>query len=304
MQFCSKEDIKDYIETRKADIKKSVQKNTSMGFDVPTLAIIQVGSNPASNKYVNGKIKDCEEVGMKAVLHKFNEDIEPVDFGTEIIKIMHDEMIHGVIIQKPLPEKLEKYFDKFVKMIPKKKDVDGFRKDTEFDPCTPKGVVDYIESRQGKDWLTGKDVVIINRTELVGRPLAKMMLDRNATVTVCHSKTERLRNHCQYADIVVSAIGKPKILIRDYVKHDSVCFDVGISFDENGKMCGDFDRDNVMKITDYCTPVPGGVGLLTRIALVENVLKAYENQKYRASMIPNAEKDENNVGNYKSYERK
>lgn len=290
MQFCSKEDIKDYIETRKADIKKSVQKNTSMGFGVPTLAIIQVGSNPASNKYVNGKIKDCEEVGMNALLHKFPEDVDPIDFGCYLTQIVQDDLVHGVIIQKPLPKELDMHFEEFVNIIPKKKDVDGFRKDTEFDPCTPKGIVDYIENRKGADWLTGKDVTIINRTELVGRPLAKMMLDRNATVTVCHSKTNLLWNHCQYADIVVSAIGKPKVLGTDYMQPGAVCFDVGISFDEDGKMCGDFDRDNVIKFTDHCTPVPGGVGLLTRIALVENVLKAYESQKYRASMIPTKEK--------------
>ena len=292
MQFCSKEDIKDYIETRKADIKKSVQKNTSMGFDVPTLAIIQVGSNPASNRYVNGKIKDCEEVGMNALLHKFPEDVSPTDFGSALIKIAHDEFVHGVIIQKPLPEHLEKHFEKFVKMIPVKKDVDGFRKDTEFNPCTPKGVVDYIESRMGKQWLTGKDVVIVNRTELVGRPLAKMMLDRNATVTVCHSKTSFLWEHCHDADVLISAIGKPKYLDKDCVGSGAVCFDVGISFDSDGKMCGDFNRDDVLQVTKYCTPVPGGVGLLTRIALVENVLTAYENQKYRASMIPTKENGE------------
>ena len=292
MQFCSKEDIKSYIEERKTDIKNSVQKNTSMGFDVPTLAIIQVGSNPASNRYVNGKIKDCEEVGMNALLHKFPEDVSPTDFGSALIKIAHDEFVHGVIIQKPLPEHLEKHFEKFVKMIPAKKDVDGFRKDTEFNPCTPKGIVDYIESRMGKQWLTGKDVTIINRTELVGRPLARMMLDRNATVTVCHSKTRRLKNHCSYSDVIISAIGKPKYLNREYADPSAICFDVGISFDENGKMCGDFDRDDVMQVTNYCTPVPGGVGLLTRIALVENVLTAHENQKYRASMIPTKENGE------------
>lgn len=291
MQFCSKEDIKDYIDVRKADIKKSVQKNTSMGFDVPTLAIIQVGDNPASNKYVGGKIKDCEEVGINAVLHKFNEDVSATDFGIEIVKIMHDEMVHAAIIQKPLPDHLEKHFDKYIKMIPAKKDVDGFKSGSDYNPCTPKGIVDYIESRQGKDWLTGKDVVIINRSELVGRPLAKMMLDRNATVTVCHSRTQDLWLHCKEAEVVISAIGKPNILDEDYVGADAVCIDVGISFDENGKMCGDFYRDSALKKTDYCTPVPGGVGLLTRIALLENVMLAYEMQKYRASMIPKKEGD-------------
>lgn len=299
MQFCSKEDIKDYIDVRKAEIKKSVQKNTSMGFDIPTLAIIQVGDNPASNKYIGGKIKDCEEVGIKAVLHKFDENIKAGDFGAEIIKIMHDEIVHGVIIQKPLPDHIEKHFKNIVKMIPAKKDVDGFRVGSEFDPCTPKGIVDYIEHRKGFGWLNGKDVVIVNRTELVGRPLARMMLDRNATVTVCHSKTQDLWLHCREAEVVVSAIGKPNILDEDYVGVDAVCIDVGISFDENGKMCGDFYRNSVLKKTDYCTPVPGGVGLLTRLALLENVMQAYENQKYRASMIPNMKSGDSNVDDSK-----
>lgn len=270
--FCSKEDIKEYVTTRKTAIKQELQGK----LHVPTLAIVQVGDNPASNKYIGGKIKDCEEVGIKAILFKFDEDIKVGHFMDRIIDIAKSKLIHGIIIQKPLPQHIEECFASIVDYIPAHKDVDGFKKDTIFDPCTPKGIIDYIEDRMGVDWLRSKEVVIINRTELVGRPLARMMLDRDATVTVCHSHTRNLAYITSMADIVVSAIGKPKKLNSEYVYPGGVCIDVGISFDENGKMCGDFDREDVLKCTDYCTPVPGGVGLLTRLALLENVLKAYQ----------------------------
>lgn len=286
MAFCDKDDIKDYIEKRKSNIKEDVQNNINKGFPTPTLAIIQVGDSPASNKYINGKIKDCEEVGMNAMLHKFEENISAEEFASEVVKIVHDNNIHGVIIQKPLPSHIEQHFETIIAMIPLNKDVDGFKIGSEFNPCTPKGVIDYIEYRKGKDWLTGRDVVIINRSELVGKPLAKMMLDRNATVTVCHSKTERLKEKCCNADVIVSAVGKPKFIKDSFISVGTVCIDVGICFDENGKMCGDFDREKVLNKTIFCTPVPGGVGLMTRLALLENMTKAYELQKYNPDMIP------------------
>lgn len=281
MIFCSKEDIRDYIETKKEQIKNSVTKNTVCGWPVPTLAIIQVGDNPASNRYVKGKISDCEEVGIKALHYRFDENISIANFSIKVAEIVANPSIHGVIIQKPLPALLDRMFDGIVAKIPREKDVDGFRKDTKFKPCTPKGIVDYIENRKGEKWLEGKNVVIVNRTDLVGRPLAKMMLDRNATVTVCHSKTVDLDQHCIRADVLVSAIGKPHFMNHNFIKYSTVCIDVGISFDENGKMCGDFDREDALRMTNYCTPVPGGVGLLTRLALLENVMKAYEMQKHK-----------------------
>ena len=181
MQFCSKEDIKDYIETRKADIKKSVQKNTSMGFDVPTLAIIQVGNLEASNRYIKNKIKDCEEVGIIAEQYGFDNDITEVELVEEIKAIA--EFTDGIIVQLPLPPHIRSSIA--TAAIPAEKDVDGFRADSPYAPATPGGIMKYLRACEFD--LTGKDVVIIGRSNIVGKPLAAMMTAADATVTLCHS---------------------------------------------------------------------------------------------------------------------
>lgn len=200
MRFCDKKDIKAYIKTKKEEIKQQVDTLIESGSPIPRLAIIQVGNNPASERYINGKLSDCKEVGVHAAVYRFPEDISKEQFETGIYDIVYDDSIHGVIIQKPLPAQLEIAFKEIVKIIPENKDVDGFRSESLFDPCTPLGIIDYIEERMGANWLTGKAVTIINRTELVGKPLAKMLLDRDATVTTCHSKTTGLERHCYSAE--------------------------------------------------------------------------------------------------------
>lgn len=253
--------IKEYTEIRKQEIKELVSK-----FDqAPQVAIFQVGDNEASNRYVRNKVKDCGDGGIIAHWYKFETDISEEDFLAEILETQ--EHYDGIMVQLPLPPHIS--FDKVKDVIKVAKDVDGFCLGSHFDPCTPKGIVDWLE-RTGVE-IAGKHVVIIGRSEIVGKPLAKMMLERNATVTVCHSKTKELWKHLEIADLIVCAVGKAKFL-NCYSIHVPV-IDVGINFDENGKMVGDCFNTEGREVT----PVPGGVGLLTRLALLENVVKAKEN---------------------------
>ncbi len=275
--FCSKESIKEFIEKEKAECKDICENYTNR--IVPTLAIIQVGDNPASNRYIKGKIADCDEVGIRTIYSKYEESISEIDFAVEVSKISSRDDVHGVIIQKPLPHHLENVWGNIINIIPKEKDVDGFRKDSRLTPCTAQGIMNYL-TPDGENF-AGYHCVIVGRSELVGRPLAKAMLDNDATVTVCHSKTENLEQITSMADILVVAVGKAKFIDHSYVKPNATVIDVGINFDENGKMCGDVDYDDVKQVTGFCTPVPGGVGLLTRLALLQNVLNAFYIQKYK-----------------------
>lgn len=273
--FCSKEDIKEFVEKEKA-ICKDICENYA-DRKIPTLAIIQVGDNPASNRYIKGKISDCDEVGIRTIYLKYEEGISETEFSDEVAKISNMNDVHGVIIQKPLPCHLENVWDNIINLIPKEKDVDGFRKDSKHTPCTAQGIMSYL-SPNGENF-AGYHCVIVGRSELVGKPLAKTILDNDATVTVCHSKTNNLEQITSMADILVVAVGKAKFIDRRYVKPNAVVIDVGINFDNNGKMCGDVDYDDVKQVTGFCTPVPGGVGLLTRLALLQNVLDAFSIQE-------------------------
>ncbi len=275
--FCSKESIKEFIEKEKSECK-DICKNYTNGI-VPTLAIIQVGDDPASNRYIKGKVADCDEVGIRTICSKYEEGISESNFAAEVLKISKRDDVHGVIIQKPLPYHLEKIWDNIINLIPKEKDVDGFRKDSRFTPCTAQGIMSYL-TPEGENF-AGFHCVIVGRSDLVGRPLAKAMLDNDATVTVCHSRTKNLDQITSIADILVVAVGKAKFIDHRYVKPNATVIDVGINFDENGKMCGDVDYDDVKQVTGFCTPVPGGVGLLTRLALLQNVLNAFVVQEHK-----------------------
>lgn len=249
---------KEYSQLEKIRLKEFDLSSYSLG-------IIQVGDNPASNAYVRGKLKDCEEVGMHADLYKLDEDVDITMFKQTVLKASTDNT--GVIIQLPLPEHLECIAKSVIKsyFVPSQ-DVDGIVYD-ECMPCTPKGIVDWLKFN--KVDLDGKNVVIIGRSNLVGKPLAKLMLDNNATVTVCHSHTpkETVYEYCKSADIIVVAIGKESWL--DFDLKDKLIVDVGINRNAEGKLCGDVDPK--LKENNYVTPVPGGVGLLTRISLLKNV---------------------------------
>lgn len=243
----------------------------------PVLAIIQVGDNQASNSYVKGKIKDCEEVGIRCIVSKLDKAIEEHEllYHIELTTCVAD----GIIVQLPLPKHIN--VEHVKNAIPKEKDVDGFRQDSKFDCCTPKGIIDWLYFN-GYD-VCGKNVVVLGRSEIVGKPLVNMLIDRGATVTCCNSHTDygyetQITNND--ADVIVSAIGKAKFL--DWADIGSDCeivIDVGINRDDAGKLCGDVNRESVEKLRPdtYVTPVPGGVGLLTRVSLLKNVVEAHEN---------------------------
>lgn len=249
--------IKEYTKKLKEQFKDRI----AVIGDAPKLAIIQVGNVEASNRYIKNKIKDCEEVGIIAEHYGFDDDITEVELVEEIQAIA--EFADGVIVQLPLPPHIRSSIA--TAAIPAEKDVDGFRADSPYAPATPGGIMKYLRACEFD--LTGKDVVIIGRSDIVGKPLAKMMTDADATVTLCHSKS-KLSNHLYGADLIVTAVGKAGFL-NCYPIHVPV-IDVGINFDKDGKLCGDCFNTEGRDIT----PVPGGVGLLTRCALLENVIDA------------------------------
>lgn len=240
------------------------------------LVIITVGDDSASKVYVKGKIKDCEYCGIP-VEHIQIEDSKFVRTRLKmtILKNNADPAVAGIILQLPLPQRLQSYAMEFCKMIDPMKDVDGLGSDKYFKPCTPKGIVHLLKKELGD--LTGKDVLTIGRSNLVGKPLAKMLTDEDCTVTLAHSKTENIYGYMCRADIVVSAVGKAKAFDLGYCWDAEVVVDVGINRDEDGHLCGDFfgfDEGawKEMKVT----PVPKGVGLLTRAMLMKNVAEASE----------------------------
>lgn len=274
----TKEAIKEYIANRKRDLKNVIENQQEYyHYPVPKLLIVQVGDNPASNRYVAGKIKDCEEVGIQAILAKLPEDTS----ANEMRELLTVELknVHAAIIQLPLPDHLVSYLDDFLKIMTPEQDVDGFLLDSCHYPCTPQGIVDYLTYQYSEEWFVGKHAVIVGRSELVGRPLAKMLLDRDCTVTVSHSKTKNLRHVTSQADILVSATGKMNLINRFNIKPDvDAVINVGFAFDENGKMKGDVDVEDVMRITSNCMPIVGSTGLLTRLALLDNTVNAWNMQ--------------------------
>ena len=249
--------IKEYTKKLKEQFKDRI----AVIGDAPKLAIIQVGNIEASNRYIKNKIKDCEEVGIIAEHYGFDDDITEVELVEEIQAIA--EFADGVIVQLPLPPHIRSSIA--TAASPAEKDVDGFRADSPYVPATPGGIMKYLRACEFD--LTGKDVVIIGRSDIVSKPLAKMMTDANATVTLCHSKS-KLSHHLYNADLIVTAVGKAGFL-NCYPIHVPV-IDVGINFDKDGKLCGDCFNTEGRDVT----PVPGGVGLLTRCALLENVIDA------------------------------
>ena len=233
------------------------------------LVIVQVGNVEASNRYVRNKLKDCDNVGIWGRLRQYPEDITQIELEKEIKNIVNNERPHGIIVQLPLPEHIDK--DAIAQLIPPDMDVDGFRYDSWYKPCTPLGIMKYLEYCGFQ--FSGSNVVVIGRSDIVGKPMAKMLIDADATVTLCHSKTRNLYDFTMGADLIVCAVGKPKFL-NCYPLHMPI-IDVGINFNDEGKLCGDcFNTEN-----RNVTPVPGGVGLLTRCALLENVVQSMEKRK-------------------------
>ena len=238
------------------------------------LAIVQVGDNPASNAYIKGKIRDCEEVGFSFSLHRFSEDVTEEDLETCIARLNSDVNVNGIIVQLPLPVHLNA--DKIVNLVAIEKDVDGFRVGSPFTPCTPLGVSRLLDELEIS--VEGKLVVILGRSEYIGKKAFDLLLNKNATLAVCHSRTPLvLRDELlQKADVIISAVGKKGLFSADDVKDGAIVIDVGINKNDNGKLCGDFVPNEERDI--IYTSVPGGIGLLTRAMLLQNTLAAYRLQ--------------------------
>ena len=279
------------------DLAKKIRTNLKIECEelkkegiIPKLAVIMVGNDQASKVYVKNKSKACNEVGIQYEEYLLDENIKQEELLELIKKLNKDETINGILLQSPIPEHLD--INEAFKTITYLKDVDGFTpasvgklcigEDT-FVSCTPLGVIKMLEEYDID--LNGKDVVILGRSNIVGRPLIQCCLQKNATVTICHSKTKNLKEHTKRADIIISAIGKPKFITEDMVKKGVVVIDVGINRDENGKLVGDVDFENVEKKASYITPVPGGVGPMTIAMLMHNVIKATKEQSKEKSTL-------------------
>lgn len=260
-------------------IKENVEKyKNNNGKDIG-LAVVMVGENPASAIYVRNKIKACEEVGIKSFSYYLPEKASQNDVERLVLSLVEDNAINGILVQLPLPEHINA--EKVLGLIPAKKDVDGFSAENTgklclgeecLVACTPHGVMKILEE-YGVE-VKGKRAVVVGRSNIVGKPMAMLLLNADATVTVCHSKTKNLQEECQNADILVAAIGKPKFITCEMVKDGAVVVDVGMNRDENGKLCGDVDFDKVKDKCSYITLVPGGVGPMTITMLMFNTLQA------------------------------
>lgn len=247
----------------------------------PCLAVILVGNDPASSIYVNNKKKACEYVGIKSLSYELSEETREEELLELIDKLNKDQTVNGILVQLPLPGHINE--DKVIKAISPLKDVDGFHTtnvgalcigEPGFVSCTPAGVIELLKRSNVE--ISGKNCVVIGRSNIVGKPMALLMLRENATVTICHSKTTNLKEICKTADILIVAIGKPRFIDASYVKDGAVVIDVGIHRDENNKMCGDVDFESVKDIASKITPVPGGVGPMTIAMLMSNCVSAIE----------------------------
>ncbi len=269
------------------NLKKECEELKQKGI-IPKLAVIMVGDNPASKVYVKNKSKACEEIGINYEEYLLEENTTQEQLIDLIQNLNKDKTVNGILLQSPIPDHLN--INQAIKAITYSKDVDGFTpssigklmigEDT-FISCTPYGVIKMFEEYNID--LTGKNVVILGRSNIVGKPLLQCCLNKNATVTVCHSKTKDLIEYTKRADILIAAIGKSKFVKKEMLKDGVVVIDVGINRGEDGKLTGDVDFDEVEKIASYITPVPGGVGPMTIAMLMNNVIKAtniqYSNTK-------------------------
>ncbi|WP_455553806.1 bifunctional methylenetetrahydrofolate dehydrogenase/methenyltetrahydrofolate cyclohydrolase FolD [Comamonas kerstersii] len=248
----------------------------------PGLAVILVGDNQASQVYVRNKVKACEDVGFHSVLEKYDASMTEAELLARVEALNNDPSIHGILVQLPLPKHIDDH--KVIETISPSKDVDGFHVasagalmvgEVGFKACTPYGCMKMLESIGMKD-LRGKHAVVIGRSNIVGKPMAMMLLAANATVTICHSGTADLAAMTRQADIVVAAVGKRNVLTADMVKPGAVVIDVGMNRDDEGKLCGDVDYNCCKDVAGYITPVPGGVGPMTITMLLVNTMEAAE----------------------------
>ena len=248
---------------------------------IPGLAVILVGDNPASQVYVRNKVKACEDTGMHSVLERYDAAMTEAELLARVEALNQDPSIHGILVQLPLPRHIDAH--KVIEAISPAKDVDGFHVASAgalmvgqpgFWPCTPYGCMKMLESIGYE--LRGKHAVVIGRSNIVGKPMAIMLLQQDATVTICHSRTTDLKAQTLQADVIVAAVGRRKVLTADMVKPGAVVIDVGMNRDDEGKLCGDVDFDGVREVAGWITPVPGGVGPMTITMLMVNTLESAE----------------------------
>lgn len=264
-----KDELKDKVEALKAEGKKAA------------LAVVQVGNDSASCVYVNNKKKACAYIGIESLSYELEEETTEEELLELIKRLNEDEKVHGILVQLPLPKHINE--DKIIQAISPKKDVDGFHPENVgklvigekgFVSCTPAGVIQLL--KRSNIEIAGKNCVVVGRSNIVGKPMALLMLRENATVTIAHSKTQNLKELCKTADILIVAIGKPRFITSEYIKEGAVVIDVGIHRDENNKLCGDVKYEDVVEIASAITPVPGGVGPMTIAMLMNNCVEAME----------------------------
>ena len=264
----------------KTNLSEEIAKKSAEGVRPPCLAVILVGDDPASAIYVRNKKKDCEEIGIKSLEFIFGSDITDDFLVSEIKRLNEDDSVDGILVQLPLPKGLDE--KRVIAAISPEKDVDAFVSSNVgqimlgtpvFLPCTPAGVMELL-AEYGID-PAGKECVVVGRSNIVGKPMAMLLLAKNGTVTICHSRTKDLAETTRRADILVAAVGKSKLITADMVKNDAVVVDVGMNRDENGKLCGDVDFNSVSEKASFITPVPGGVGVMTRAMLMKNTCTAW-----------------------------
>lgn len=262
----------------KDELKEKAAKKRKAGVNV-TLAVIQVGDDPASSVYVRNKKKGCEYIGIGSESYELPEQTSQEELLKLIDELNHKEEINGILVQLPLPPHIDE--DTIIKAIDPKKDVDGFHPQSVgalcigqpgFVSCTPAGIIQLLKRSQIA--IEGKECVVLGRSNIVGKPMAILLLRENATVTIAHSRTKNLKEVTKRADILIVAIGRPRMITADYIKEGAVVIDVGINRDENGKLCGDVDFESAAPVCNAITPVPGGVGPMTIAMLLNNCMES------------------------------
>ncbi|MFR7762688.1 MAG: bifunctional methylenetetrahydrofolate dehydrogenase/methenyltetrahydrofolate cyclohydrolase FolD [Eubacterium sp.] len=267
----------------KEELKEKVAEYKKQGVEI-TLAVVKVGNDPASAVYVRNKEKACEYVGITSRTLALPEETTEEELLKVVNDLNEDKAVNGILVQLPLPKHIDE--SKVLLAIDSNKDVDGFHPvnvgkmvigEETFLPCTPAGIIEMLKRTDVE--ISGKECVVIGRSNIVGKPMSMLMLKENATVTIAHSRTKDLKEVTRRADILIAAIGKAKFVTADYVKEGAVIIDVGMDRDENGKLCGDVDFDSVSQVASAITPVPGGVGPMTVTMLLVNCLRSVELNK-------------------------
>lgn len=264
----------------KIQVQQRVEKLAKQGI-IPGLAVVLVGENSASLTYVKNKKKTCEALGMRSDLHQYPDTLTEQELLSTIDELNNDPHIHGILVQLPLPKQIDEF--KVISAISPEKDVDGFHPISvgnmmigkeAFLPCTPHGIMELLAHYDIDP--AGKHAVVIGRSNIVGKPIGQLLLQKDATVTYCHSKTKDLAEFTKQADILIAAVGRAKFIDHTFIKPGAVIIDVGMNRDENGKLCGDVDFEDVQETASFVTPVPGGVGPMTIAMLMGNTLQSAE----------------------------